>query len=238
LRLIIIQARSHPASLQKSSKLYLKGKLYTALNKMSLRWWEKTKTKVERRRQASSQGTMSIPTSIPSRATPSSTSSQPIPEPAARISIQPTASKLSLGVYKESQLPDLQEQLWNGAYDDLKRSEPKVTKAFEKIIAAKTGQNEPRDQLDQAAEHVIAASWKPTTEQMQNLVHEGLDRTEKAASVKQGLGNVLQAVQTARGLMDSAVQFVPQAAIVWAGVCLGLEVCSFDIGKLSIFNLR
>ncbi|KAH8203360.1 hypothetical protein TruAng_002455 [Truncatella angustata] len=194
-------------------------------------WWEKVKNGIKKRRQASILEPTSNPTSIPSRTTPSPTSSQPVPEPVPGTSSQPPASKLSLGADKDSQLPNPQERLWHEAYDDLEKNEPKVTQAFEKIIAAKLGQNEPSTQLDQAAEHVITASWKPTTVQMHKLVHDGLDRTEKTASVKQGLGNVLQAVQTARVLMNSAVQFVPQAAVAWAGVCLGLEVLSNPIAE-------
>ncbi|KAH6654591.1 hypothetical protein BKA67DRAFT_517795 [Truncatella angustata] len=194
-------------------------------------WWEKVKNRIKKRRQTSILEPTSNPTSIPSRTTPSPTSSQPIAEPAPGTSSQLPASKLSLGADKDSQLPNPQERLWHEAYDDLEKNEPKVTQAFEKIIAAKLGQNEPSTQLDQAAEHVITASWKPTTVQMHKLVLDGLDRTEKTASVKQGLGNVLQAVQTARVLMNSAVQFVPQAAVAWAGVCLGLEVLSNPIAE-------
>lgn len=60
---------------------------------------------------------------------------------------------------------------------------------------------------------------------MQQLVQEGLDRTRKEASIKQGIDEGLQAVQAVRGIVDKAVQAAPEAAVAWVGVCLGLEVC-------------
>lgn len=60
---------------------------------------------------------------------------------------------------------------------------------------------------------------------MQQLVKAGLDRTQKQASIKQGINEGLQAVQAVRGIVDKAVQAAPEAAIAWVGVCLGLEVC-------------
>ncbi|KAF9775895.1 hypothetical protein IL306_005973 [Fusarium sp. DS 682] len=59
---------------------------------------------------------------------------------------------------------------------------------------------------------------------MQQLVRDGLDRTQKAASIKRGIDEGLQAVQAVRGIVDKAIQAAPEAAIAWVGVCLGLEV--------------
>jgi hypothetical protein len=60
---------------------------------------------------------------------------------------------------------------------------------------------------------------------MQQLVQNGLDRTQKVASIKQGIDEGLQAVQAVRGIVDKAIQAAPEAAVAWVGVCLGLEVC-------------
>jgi CTP synthase (UTP-ammonia lyase) len=60
---------------------------------------------------------------------------------------------------------------------------------------------------------------------MQLLVQQGLDRTQKQASVKRGIDEGLQALQAVRGIVDKAVQAAPEAAVAWVGVCLGLEVC-------------
>ncbi|KAF9767892.1 hypothetical protein IL306_014878 [Fusarium sp. DS 682] len=62
---------------------------------------------------------------------------------------------------------------------------------------------------------------------MQQLVQNGLDRTQKAASIKQGIDEGLQAVQAVRGIVDKAIQ-APEAAVAWVGVCLGLEAGQLD----------
>jgi hypothetical protein len=59
---------------------------------------------------------------------------------------------------------------------------------------------------------------------MQQLVQQGLNRTEKAASLKRGIDEGLQAVEAVREVVDKAIHAAPEAAIAWAGVCLGLEV--------------
>ncbi|CAG9949334.1 unnamed protein product [Clonostachys rosea f. rosea IK726] len=61
---------------------------------------------------------------------------------------------------------------------------------------------------------------------MQQLVHAGLDRTQKQVSIKRGIDEGLQAVQAIRAMVDKAVQAAPEAAVAWVGVCLGLEILS------------
>jgi hypothetical protein len=68
---------------------------------------------------------------------------------------------------------------------------------------------------------------------MQQLVQEGLDRTQNQASIKRGIDEGLQAVQAVREIVDKAVHAAPEAAVAWVGVCLGLEV-----GVISFPNRR
>jgi hypothetical protein len=69
---------------------------------------------------------------------------------------------------------------------------------------------------------------------MQQLVNEGLDRTQKQASIKQGIEEGLQAVQAVRGIVDKAVYASPEASVAWAGVCLGLEVCVISFSSRRV----
>ncbi|CVK87256.1 uncharacterized protein FPRN_05517 [Fusarium proliferatum] len=61
---------------------------------------------------------------------------------------------------------------------------------------------------------------------MQQLVQAGLDRTQKQASIKEGIDKGLQVVQEVRRIVDKAVSAAPEAAVAWVGVCLGLEILS------------
>lgn len=62
--------------------------------------------------------------------------------------------------------------------------------------------------------------------QMQQLVQNGLHRTEKDARVKQDMEEGIQAAMAVKEVVDKAIQASPEAAIAWVGVCFALEVCA------------
>ena len=52
----------------------------------------------------------------------------------------------------------------------------------------------------------------------------GLKKTEEEAKAKQKIRNVMQVVLTARDIMSSTLQAIPQAALAWTGVCFALQI--------------
>lgn len=60
--------------------------------------------------------------------------------------------------------------------------------------------------------------------QMELLVRTGLEKTKREAEVKKGIGDTLQVVLSAKDVVDSAIQAVPQAAVAWAGISFALGV--------------
>lgn len=60
--------------------------------------------------------------------------------------------------------------------------------------------------------------------QMSQLIRAGLKKTEREAKVKKGIGNAMQVVLAAKGMISSAVQVCPQAALAWTGASLALQV--------------
>ncbi|KAI8668591.1 Vegetative incompatibility protein HET-E-1 [Fusarium keratoplasticum] len=186
-------------------------------------WFEsRIKSKVRRLRQTAPQGS----TAAPSSPSPSPTPSRPASEPATRTTSQPTPSPPTSTDSKTSSLPSLQEQLWNQAYDELKASEPKLVEAYEGILSARLHRNDSSPIASEPTENEIGKTQETRCRHMQQLVQEGLDRTQKAASIKRGIDEGLQAVQAVRGVVDKAVHAAPEAAVAWVGVCLGLEILS------------
>ncbi|KAH7169754.1 NACHT domain-containing protein, partial [Fusarium flagelliforme] len=181
---------------------------------MAPRWFEKVESKAKKL----------LSHSAPSPS-PSPTPSQPASEPAARPTPQPTPSPPTSTDAETPPLPSLQERLWNQAYDELKASEPKLVEAYEKILSVGLHRNNPSSVTCESTENEIGSARETRRRQMQQLVQDGLDRTQKAASIKGGIDEGLQAVQAVRGIVDKAVQAAPEAAVAWVGVCLGLEVC-------------
>ncbi|GKU14611.1 unnamed protein product [Fusarium langsethiae] len=156
----------------------------------------KFQSKVIRPRQAASQGSPPAPSLQPPLSTPSRSVSQPI----TRSTSQPTPSPLTLTDSETSPLPNLQEQLWNQAYDELNASEPKLVDTYEKILSAGLHGNDPSS---------------VTCESTQNEIGRTRDTMPPDA-----------AVGPARTGPDAEASAAPEAAVAWVGVCLGLEILS------------
>lgn len=182
------------------------------------------------------------PTQAPVQTTPPA-SPQPATSPASRP-ISQSAPSASLVDDSEISPPlSIQERLWNRAYDDLKSGEPKLVEAYEKFLSADLDPDGSASAVSGPAQNKIATVQETRSRQMQRLVQAGLDRTEKQASIKEHVDEVLKIVQTVRSLADGAIRAVPSAAIAWVGVCLGLEVCdqfsrSGNSGSIELINIR
>lgn len=117
----------------------------------------------------------------------------------------------------------LQNRLWNNAYEELAKSDPKVVDEYEKILSSELQGND-------GTSNKIASSRETRDQQMQRLVQIGLDRTKKDFTIKKGLDDAMQAVQSVRGIIEKAAHASTKASIVWAGLSLGLEV-RIDLDK-------
>ena len=116
-------------------------------------------------------------------------------------------------------------QLWDRAYDELKREEPGMVDKYEKILSRQL-QEGPNSTVPESQPNTIAqANPDVRRRQMIQLIHAGLDKTAREATVKEYLGVAAEVVLSTRDIISSAIQAVPQAALAWAGICLALEVC-------------
>lgn len=205
---------------------------------MAPHWSDKIRTKAKRLLPRAVSG--------PAQAfvqTPPPTSPQPATLSASRPISQ---SSLPAPIVDDCEIPPLlsiQEKLWNRAYNDLKSGEPKLVEAYEKFLSAELDPDDSASAVSGPAQNMIATVQETRSRQMQRLVQAGLDRTEKQASIKEQVDEVLKIVQTVRSLADGAIRAVPSAAIAWVGVCLGLEVCDEfsrpgNNGQTELINVR
>ncbi|KAL3599804.1 hypothetical protein FPOAC2_04032 [Fusarium poae] len=167
------------------------------------------------------------PSSPKSSRSASPTSAQQATQPTS----QPPPSPLTSTDAETSPLPSLQERIWNQAYDKLKENEPKLVGVYEKILSAKLHGDDPSSATRESTDNEIGETPRTRCGQMQQLVQAGLDRTQKQASIKQGIDEGLQAVQEVRRIVDKALHAAPEAAVAWVGVCLGLEILSNPIAE-------
>ena len=121
-------------------------------------------------------------------------------------------------------LPDLQAQLWNRAYDELKDSEPKLVVEYEKILTLQLHPHEMESQTVETTENEISSHQGTRSDQMRELVDKELERRKKQIETKQKVNEGIHVVQELRGIVDKAVKAAPEAAVAWVGVCLGLDV--------------
>ncbi|KAK3381182.1 hypothetical protein B0H63DRAFT_197445 [Podospora didyma] len=59
---------------------------------------------------------------------------------------------------------------------------------------------------------------------MRKLVEEGQAKVSTLSKITQGVGNAVQFVLSAKAMVDLAIQNIPQAALPWVGVCIGLQI--------------
>lgn len=128
--------------------------------------------------------------------------------------------------------PNLPVRLWNQAYDQAKTSDSSTVDAYEKILSARLSEQDvdaspPTHSADLASQqNEIARDAGKRLMQMQQLVQNGLRRTEKDAKVKQEMEDGIQAAMAVKEVVNKAMQASPEAAVAWVGVCFALEVCT------------
>lgn len=149
---------------------------------MAPRWFKRVESKAKKL----------LSPSAPSPPTPLPTASQSVSEPATQPTSQPTPSPPTSTHSETLPLPSLQEWLWNQAYDELKVSEPKLVKAYEKILSVRLHRKDPSSITYESTENEIEGAHKTRCRQMQQLVRDRLDRTQKAASINRGIDEGLR----------------------------------------------
>ena len=118
----------------------------------------------------------------------------------------------------------MSERLWNAAYDSLEKDDAELVMSYVKTLETVLGSN-PGVAPDT---NILAELHNPTKRQMhmRRLVEEGQVKISRASKITSGVGGVADFVLSVKGIIDLAVQSLPQAALPWAGVCVGLQVSS------------
>ncbi|KAK4099088.1 hypothetical protein N658DRAFT_517534 [Parathielavia hyrcaniae] len=103
------------------------------------------------------------------------------------------------------------ERLWNDAYDSLEADNPELVLSYVRTLETALGAN---------------SGVAPDTNISTELHNPTKRQMHMRRLITNGVGDVASFVLSAKGLIDLAVQSVPQAALPWAGVCVGLQVSS------------
>ncbi|KAK3940931.1 hypothetical protein QBC46DRAFT_287372 [Diplogelasinospora grovesii] len=145
---------------------------------------------------------------------PATTPSAEYPPPAAATK---SPAREATSAQKE---PAIQpEQLWDQAYDGLKRDEPKLFEFYETILSHDL------DSSKGVKGNIIEQTdGTKRRSQMDGLLKTGLDNTAKLAKVEKNIGDAVNIVLSVKEAIGSGLQAVPVAALAWTGVCVALQV--------------
>lgn len=116
------------------------------------------------------------------------------------------------------------QRLWNAAYDSLEEDKDttELVTSYVKTLTTVLGI---RPDIVSGAD-ASAAMKDPTVRQtfMKKLVEEGQAKISTPSKATKGVGDVAQFILSAKKLVDAAIQNLPQAALPWAGVCIGMQI--------------
>ncbi|PNP46434.1 hypothetical protein THARTR1_10756 [Trichoderma harzianum] len=117
--------------------------------------------------------------------------------------------------------PSKSQELWNAAYESL--AENKDTAQLVRSYVA-TLATVLKTTLSEAQVLTHLNDQTKRQDFMRKLMEEGQARLSTASNIMTGVGAVAEFIVSIKGLVDAAVQNIPQAALPWAGVCIGLQV--------------
>ncbi|KAK1237731.1 hypothetical protein MKX07_003567 [Trichoderma sp. CBMAI-0711] len=142
---------------------------------------------------------------------------------------QDEAASTSALPFNTSNVPNgLPERLWDHAYDELKISDAALVQAYEKILTRKLSGQGFGSPVTTSDQNIIAQHDTDARRiQMRQLIQEGLDKTAGEARIKQAFGAAF--VLYAKDRISAAIQAMPQAALPWTGICVGLEMIQSPI---------
>ena len=105
----------------------------------------------------------------------------------------------------------MSERLWNAAYDSLETDNAELVMSYMKTLETVLGANPgvaPNT-------NISAELYNPTKRQMhiRKLVEEGRAKISRASKITNGVGDIADFVLSVKGIIDLAVQSVPQATL-------------------------
>ncbi|RYP73127.1 hypothetical protein DL769_004288 [Monosporascus sp. CRB-8-3] len=126
--------------------------------------------------------------------------------------------------YTEQPTPVLpaSQRLWNAAYDSLERDDADLVRSYVKTLETVLGASPDVT----PGTDISAELHDPTKRQvhMKKLVEEGQAKISRTSKITNRLGEVADTILSVKAIIDLAVQSIPQAALPWAGVCVGLQI--------------
>ncbi|KAI0124172.1 hypothetical protein BJ170DRAFT_673988 [Xylariales sp. AK1849] len=120
--------------------------------------------------------------------------------------------------------PSISQRLWNAAYDSL-ADEEETAELIQSYVRTLTNVLDTQKAADPALDVSVELN-DPIKRQayMTRVVEEGRTKISTSSKFVKGIGDVAHFVLSAKDMIDKAIGNIPQAALPWAGVCIGLQI--------------
>lgn len=132
-----------------------------------------------------------------------------------------------------------QVEVFDQAYDEVKKDEPGVVEAYEKILSGQLSSDVAATDVEGDPDNIIGKTAAMRKDQMNRLVDEGRVRTEKVAAIKENINKVIEPFNHLRSVISWAVRSEPAASAAWVGITTLLDACYpvlFHIRRCSTAN--
>jgi len=135
----------------------------------------------------------------------------------------------------------MSQRLWNAAYENLAKNDStaKLVKSYVKILTtnlrAERAPDTPASEIDDISTELEDPVKRQTY--LRELVQEGQKNIATTSKIAEGVVNVIEYIDQAKKMISVAIGNIPQAALPWAGVCLGLQVSYLLYISSFVFGL-
>jgi len=126
------------------------------------------------------------------------------------------------------------KNLWNEAYERLRRENSKLVDTYEKDLLASSSPELQKSGAESGADAPVGTGSKNREERLQNLVKDRLDAMQKARLkvtvggeeiiVKDQICKVIRTIISRKDFIGAAIFAEPHASLAWAGVLIILPV--------------
>jgi hypothetical protein len=141
---------------------------------------------------------------------------------------------------KHTSAISISQRLWNAAYDGLERDDAtaKLVRDYMKILAKVIDAEKASDPSVSGPDDNSAELKDPVKRQayMRKLVEEGQKKIATMSKFTQGTTGFIEYLNQAKSIIDLAIGNIPQAALPWAGVCVGLQVRLLSLSFASVVS--
>lgn len=189
-------------------------------------WPSRSRDKQETQRQTTSEKKVSKKDAVSSG--PPETPPVTVASKDTRVGAAPPKKELAP---KAPETPGLamSQRVWNRAYDELAEDveTAPLVQAYVKLLPRATNLDDDSTEPDDEHTNKFQAQMKSPGERqavMKSTVEAGQAKIAKSSKITNGVGNVADFILRFKDVVNTAVKGNPQAALPWAGVCIGLQV--------------